>query len=132
MRCIGMNETWNTFSPDPKASEQFMKALVVTVRGKTEVYSFPRMENLSFTERYRQERYRKFVESVLCPDCAGLWPDIERAVARREGTPMDPPDKVILVKFESPIDPKRGLLGEDSHAKPTALSEIFIEPKDLQ
>jgi hypothetical protein len=132
MRCIGMTEAWDMFAPNPKSSEQFLEAIVITQGGQTEVYKFPRMEDLSYRERYRKERYRKFAESVLCDECSGLWPDIARAAARRTANPNDPPEKVILVKFESPIDPKTGASGDDAASKPTILSEFHIEPKDLR
>jgi hypothetical protein len=132
MRCVGLNQMWDTFAPNPKSEEQYLKALVVTLKGNTEVYSFPRMEELSFFERYRKERYRKFAESILCDDCSGLWPDIEKEIARRVKNPTDPPDRVILIKFASPIDPKTGAIGDDAHAKPTVLAEQSIEPEDLQ
>jgi hypothetical protein len=132
MRCIGMTETWDMFAPNPKSEEQFLKAIVVTKSGQTEIYSFPRMEDLPLGERYGKERYRKFSESVLCNDCAALWPDIEKGIARREAIPNDPPDKVILVKFASPIDPKTGSLGSEAAAKPTVLTELFVRPEDLR
>ena len=132
VRCIGLNETWNTFAPNPKSAEQYLKAVVITVHDETKVYSFPRMENLSYFERYRKERYRKFAESVLCKDCSGLWPDLEREVARRMANPNDLPDRIILIKFESPIDPKTGAIGDEAHAKPTILAEQTIEPEDLR
>lgn len=134
MRCIGMTETWDMFAPNPKSEEQFLKAIVTTAGGRTEIYSFPRMEDLPPSQRYGKERYRKFSESILCSDCAALWPDIEKGIARREfaANPFDPPDKVILVKFASPIDPKTGLLGSEASAKPTVLTELFVRPEDLQ
>jgi hypothetical protein len=132
MRCVGLNEMWNTFAPNPKSAEQFLRAVVVTVNGNTEVYSFPRMENLSFFQRYRKERYRKFTESVLCNDCSGLWPDIEKEVARRAMNPTDPPDRIILIDFESPIDPKTGAIGDDANGRPKVLTELSIKPEDLQ
>jgi hypothetical protein len=52
MCCVGLNEMWNTFAPNPKSAEQYLKAVVVTLHGDTEVYSFPRMEELSFFEMF--------------------------------------------------------------------------------
>ena len=130
--CIGLNEAWDTFAPNPKSSEQYVKAIVLTAGGDTRVYSFPRMEELSTLERYREERYRKFVESIVCKDCSGLWPDIEKAVARRKENSADSPAKVILVDFESSIDPLSGAIGDDAHAKPTVLSEQWIEPAEVR
>ena len=119
-------------APDPKSTDQFLKAIVFRASGQTEIYSFPRMEELTLWERYRKERYRKFTESLICDECSGLWPDIEKAVARREFKPTDPPVKVVLIKFESPIDPKAASVGDDAAAKPTVLSELFIQPEDLR
>jgi hypothetical protein len=130
-RCVGLTEMWDTFAPDPKSAEQYLKAAVVSVSGITRIYSFPRMEELSFAERYRKERYRKFVESVLCQDCAGLWPDVAREVARRVAEPEYPPDRVILIEFKSSIDPRTGALGDESHTKPSILAEQFIEQEDI-
>ncbi|MGI4757947.1 MAG: hypothetical protein ACRYGF_13990 [Janthinobacterium lividum] len=132
MRCLGMSDTWDTFAPNPKSSEQFLQAIVITKSGKYELYQFPRMERLSLRERYAKERYRKFVESVLCNECSGLWPDVEKAVARQRFDPTDPPVRVVLVKFESPIHPGTGSLGEDSAARPTVLSQLVVGPEDLQ
>ena len=132
MRCIGMTDTWDTFAPNPKSAEQFLKAIVITKSGEYKLYSFPRMEDLSLTERYSKERYRKFVESILCSECAGLWPDVDKAVARQLSNPIDPPVKVILIKFESAIDPTTGSLGDDAYAKPTILSQIVIKAEELR
>lgn len=130
--CIGLTESWDMFAPDPKSTDQFLKAIVFRASGQTDIYSFPRMEELTLWERYRKERYRKFTESLLCNECSGLWPDVEKAVARRENKPADPPVKVVLIKFESPIDPKAGAVGDDAAAKSTVLSELFIQPEDLR
>src|SRR5580692_1192193 len=111
--CIGLTESWDMFAPDPKSTDQFLKAIVFRASGQTDIYSFPRMEELTLWERYRKERYRKFTESLLCNECSGLWPDVEKAVARRENKPADPPVKVVLIKFESPIDTKAGAVGDD-------------------
>lgn len=127
-----MNETWDTFAPRPKAAEQYLKAVVQMESGDTKIYSFPRMEDLSWGARYQKERYRKFIESVLCRECSGLWPDIERSVAAREFDPVDPPDKVILIEFKSVIDPSTGAIGSEAAAKPTVLSELYVEPGDLR
>lgn len=133
VRCVGLNEMYDTFAPNPKSGEQFLKAIVFARSGNTEVYSFPRMEDLSPWERYSQERYRKFTESVMCKDCSGLWPDIEKEAARRVPmSPSDPPGRVILVRFDSPIDPVRDLVGDDADAKPTIVSQQTIGPEDLR
>jgi hypothetical protein len=132
MRFIGLSDRWDTFAPNPKSAEQFIKAVVITESGQYSLYSFPRMEDLSFTGRYCKERYRKFAESLLCGECSGLWPDVERAIARQRFDPKDPPARVILIKFESPINPKTDSIGDDTAAKPTVLAQMEIKPEDLK
>jgi hypothetical protein len=127
--CIGLNEIWDTFAPYPKSAELYLKAVVTTADGKTQTYRFPRMDELSFFERYRKERYRKFEESVLCGDCSGLWPDIEKEAARRVLSSTGIPYKVVLVEAASSIDPKTGASVDESHAKPTVLSEQSVDPE---
>jgi hypothetical protein len=131
MRCVGMTDTWDTFAPNPKSAEQYLKAIVITESGEYKLFSFPRMEELPLKDRYRKERYRKFSESILCSECSGLWPDVERAVARRLSDPKDPPVRVILIKYESLIDPKTLSVGDDASAKPTVLSQYLIASEDL-
>jgi hypothetical protein len=45
---------------------------------------------------------------------------------------MDPAEKVVLIEFESPIDPETGLTGSESASKPTVLNELFLESEDLR
>ena len=40
--------------------------------------------------------------------------------------------KVVLIEFESPIDPETGLTGSESASKPTVLNELFLESEDLR
>ncbi|ADW68815.1 hypothetical protein [Granulicella tundricola] len=132
MRCVGLTDTWDMFAPNPKSMEQYLRAVVVTRSGQYKLYSFPRMEEFSLSQRYSKERYRKFSESVLCADCSGLWPDIAKAVARRYLNPADPPQSVLLVKYESPIDPQTGTTGADAAAKSVVLAQLPIKPEDLK
>jgi hypothetical protein len=132
MRAIGMTEVWDMFAPHPKEVNQFVRAIVITRSGEYKLYSFPRIEELSFLQRYQKERYRKFTESALCAECSGLWPDVERAVARRFADPVDPPDRILLVRFDSRIDPATGATGDDSAAKPTVVSQYTVRPEDLK
>ena len=40
------------------------------------------MEELSFRERYRKERYRKFEEVLQDQQNEALWPDVATHIAR--------------------------------------------------
>ena len=65
MLWTGLFQSWDTFAPDPLAVNSYVKAVVVTRDRRIHVWAFPRMEELSFSERYRKERYRKFAEVML-------------------------------------------------------------------
>jgi hypothetical protein len=129
---VGLNQSWDMFAPNPKSVDQYMKAVVITDAPKMRVYAFPRMEDLTVWQKYRQERYRKFTESILPDKYSGLWPDVAKRVAYIYANPNDPPDKVMLVKFESAIDPQKTKTADDANAKPTLFFEQYIQPGDLQ
>lgn len=128
----GLDQSWDTFGPNPKAVDQYLKAVVITETPHILVFAFPRMEELSIWQKYRKERYRKFIESILPDKYSGLWPDIAKQAARQFDNPQDRPTKVLLVKFESKIDPRLGLVGAEASAKPALFFEQYIEPEDLK
>jgi hypothetical protein len=132
MRSLGLTEMWDTFAPVPQTANQFLKAVVIVPGAGVRTYSFPRMEELSLWARYREERYRKFTDSILCAQCSGLWPDVAREVVRRTFGATNQPARVLLIEYQSPIDPKAGLLGDDEHAKANVLTEQVVEPEDLR
>jgi len=86
------------------------------------VWAFPRMEELSFGERYRKERYRKFLDVLPQPQNAPLWPDVAKHVARQFNSQTDPPDKVLLIEFQSDIHP-----GADGTQEPTPRPNVFYD-----
>src|ERR1700728_2803600 len=93
----GLFQSWDMFSPLPKATNAYMEALVLYKDGSTTMWSFPRMEQLSLTDRYSKERYRKFVETVLVESSSPLWPDVARYVARMPEIRENGPQKIMLV-----------------------------------
>lgn len=99
----GLFQSWDMFSPSPKTINSFVDAVIVYQDGSSKVWSFPRMEQLSLTDRYLKERYRKFVEVVKEDTMAPLWPDVARFLARRNNAPGDPVKTVQLVRHWSDI-----------------------------
>jgi hypothetical protein len=99
----GLFQSWDMFSPQPKATNSYMEALVLYKNGSTKIWSFPRMEQLTLTGKYSKERYRKFVETILDNKNAALWPDVARYVARLPEIRADQPQKVMLVAKWSDI-----------------------------
>lgn len=95
------------------------------------------MDQLGFGERYRKERYRKFAENLLQDGTSLLLADVVKHVARLYNDPADPPEKVILLKYETAIRPPgNGNLwsggGNEPAPSPTVLYEDYIDPADLR
>jgi hypothetical protein len=45
----GLFQSWDMFSPQPKATNSYLEALVLYKDGSTKIWSFPRMEQLTLT-----------------------------------------------------------------------------------
>jgi hypothetical protein len=127
----GLFQTWDMFAPDPKSINSYIKAVVITENRHIKVWTFPRMEELSFPERYRKERYRKFEEVLQGQQSEALWPDVATHIARLLKSPGDLPDKVLLIQFRADIkleaDESAG-----SAPQPNVLYEGYVDPGDLK
>src|ERR1700731_1337925 len=53
----GLFQSWDMFSPLPKSANAYMEALVLYKDGSTTIWGFPRMEQLTLTQKYSKERY---------------------------------------------------------------------------
>jgi len=130
MAWSGLFQRWDMFASDPTAFNSYVKAVVMTRDHHVHVWSFPRMEELSFNERYGKERYRKFIEVLPQPQNALLWADVARHLARSQNSQSDPPEKILLIQFQSRIRP-----GTDESQEPAPSPSIFyddyVQPGDL-
>src|SRR6201994_2085903 len=122
MRWSGLYQSWDMFGPDPVKVNTYVKAVVISRDRHMQVWSFPKMEDLGLGERFRKERYRKFLEVLPQPQFAPLWPDVASHLARILNNSADPPDKVLLIEFQSDIHPE----GHDS-PEPAAQPNVFYE-----
>jgi len=93
----GLFQSWDMFSPSPKAVNAYLEATIIYKNGATGFWAFPRMELLTYTERYYRERYRKFEETLLDSKYPALRPDVARRIARLNSNPSDPPQTVMLL-----------------------------------
>ncbi len=80
----GLFQSWDMFSPIPKSANTYIEATIVFKDGSRTTWTFPRMEQLSLTERYFKERYRKFAETLPLDQNDALLPDVARRIARLE------------------------------------------------
>lgn len=130
MLWTGLYQSWDMFAPNPKSKVEYIKAVVITKNRHMPVFGLPRMEELSYSARYQKERYRKFVENVLLDKNAAVWPDMIRHIARiYSNTPSDLPDKVILIRFDSEIQPGQNAIPEP---KPSIFYDDAVQDGDLQ
>lgn len=128
----GLFQTWDTFAPAPKSTNGYIEGIVIYKNGHTRNWQFPRMEQLSLTERYYKERYRKFVENLQEDGSAPLWPDAARRIARLNNDVSNPPEIVILVRHWSNIVPHND---NDYHPEPWRAQifyEYTVKPEDLK
>jgi hypothetical protein len=123
MRWSGLFQSWDMFAPEPQRLNSYLKAVVITQDHHLKVWEFPRMEELSYWQRFRQERYRKFAEVLPQPQFAPVWPDVAAHVAGFFVNPADPPDKVVLIQFQSEIPPPGG---QELPAKPNVFYDDFL------
>src|SRR6201994_3538917 len=87
MRWSGLFQSWDMFGPDPVKVNAYVKAVVISRDRRMQVWSFPKMEDLGFGERFRKERYRKFLEVLPQPQYALLCPDVAAHLARSLNNP---------------------------------------------
>jgi hypothetical protein len=130
MLWTGLFQTWDMFAPNPPPTNTYVKAVVITDH-HIRVWAFPQMDQLSLGRRYQKERYRKFVENMLLEQNAALLPDVVRHIARFYNDPSDPPQKVMLIKFQSDITPGTGDRTEPK-PKPSDFYDEYLGPEDLK
>jgi hypothetical protein len=127
----GLFQTWDMFAPNPEAVNSYIKTVVISRDRHMHVWSFPRMEELGFIERYRKERYRKFSDVLPQPQNAPLWPDVAAHAATQFNSQSDPPEKVLLIQFESDIRPATDG-APDPAPRPSVFYDDYLQPGALQ
>jgi hypothetical protein len=105
-RWSGLFQSWNMFSPVPKSANTYVEATVIKQDGSRATWTFPRMEQLSLTQRVFKERYRKFAEDLARDQNDALLPDVACHIARLNSAPSNPAKTVILVQKWSFIVPR--------------------------
>ncbi|HEY0701708.1 MAG TPA: hypothetical protein VGD60_02975 [Candidatus Acidoferrales bacterium] len=128
----GLFQAWNMFSPVPKGTNTYLQAVIIYKNGETQMWDFPRMELLSLTQKYSQERHRKFVEILLDEDNAALRPDVARYVARMPGIREKDPQQILLMVKWSNIIPN----GDGTFTRTPLDQDVFfrydVQPEDLR
>ncbi len=99
MTATGFMQSWYMFTPNPIHIDVTVEARITYADGKVRSWSFPRMVDMGYVERYRRERFRKFIEVAHQDRYRFLWPTLARYAARRNNTdPRNPPKSVELIR----------------------------------
>ncbi len=128
----GLFQSWDMFAPSPWGSNSYVEATVIYKDGSRKTWSFPRMEQLSLTDRYFKERYRKFSESLQNDANDTVWPDVARHIARLNSTPSNPAKTIILIRRWSSIVPSADGSYQSEPWDRHVLLGYGVRPEDLQ
>lgn len=94
----GIGQSWSVFSPDVREANYHETALISFKDGLLKLYEFPRMQKLSYWERFRDEKYRKlFFDCMPWPDHQQFLPDFSKYVADANANIHNPPQMVSLI-----------------------------------
>ena len=128
----GLFQSWDTFSPAPKAVNSYVEAIVLYEDGTTRTWAFPRMEQLRLADRYFKERYRKFVENLKEDANAPLWPDAARYIARLNNNGPSAERMVLLVRYWSAIVPQNNNADAAAQWSEHVFYGYNVQPEDLR
>jgi len=80
---LGLYQTWNLFSPDVRATNFYVSALVEYEDGGLKMVEFPRMNLLGYGERLQKQKMRKlFVDCWASPEMKPFREEEAKYVAR--------------------------------------------------
>ena len=125
----GLFQAWDMFAPQPKNANTWVEAIVLYADGNTGVWKFPRMEQLSLSERYIKERYRKYTDNLKEDPFAALWPDAARKIARLNNTGPSPVRMVLLVRHWASIIPGSEVASPENQ---NVFFSYQVRPEDLK
>lgn len=94
------DQNWSMFAPNPASQDVYLTANIVYQNGANTVYTFPRMRDLNYLQRYQQERFRKMIEWAHQDNYHMMWPYLARfaALANNSRPHSNPVVHVELVR----------------------------------
>ena len=94
----GTWQYWDMFAPNPANTDFWWDAVVTYKNGDQKVAVYPRMKDLSISEKYIKERYRKYLERMN-NDSTDSWKRptfAQRMALLAYKDPENPPVRVVL------------------------------------
>jgi hypothetical protein len=80
----GLEQNWKLFSPEIREINFHPEAILTFANGDRMIVEMPRMNRLSYGERFRLEKFRKWsIDSLPWPDYKEFWPDFARYIGRK-------------------------------------------------
>jgi len=130
----GLFQSWDMFAPIPKGTNTYIEATLIYRDGSRKIWTYPRVEQMSLTERIFKERYRKFAEHLQRDELDELLPDAARHIARLNSSSDNPVKTVILVQKVSFIVPYPHGHGAyvPGPLQPHILLGYGVQPEDLK
>ena len=101
----GLFQSWDMFAPSPKSANTYLEAQILYKDGTREVLTLPRMEQLSLSDKFFKERYRKFTDNLVDERYDLMLPDVARHIARSKSRQGNPVKLVVIVYNYSLIAP---------------------------
>lgn len=95
---LGLWQNWRMFAPQPRSEDVYVTATTTLADGRSIEWNLSGMWKMSFFERYRKERWRKFFNDYIRNDnYKNDWPAVSRWVIRSVAvSETSPPVKVEL------------------------------------
>jgi hypothetical protein len=99
-----LEQSWNLFAPNPHQDNLHPTAIITFEDGTKTIWELPRMNKLSLSSRFRDEKWRKWSMESL-PNNKEFWPDVARYIGRRFYTAENKPVSVSLNMWSANIPP---------------------------
>lgn len=136
------HQDWAMFAPNPLQTNRYVAATVTLRDGRKVPYSFPRLCELGIVEGWVEKRYRKYQHRIAEEPVQAYRIDLARYIARRLHDPANPPVRVEIFDYQSPIPrhdrPKSeewtdytSLLRNPARFTPVPLLDYQVRPEDL-
>jgi len=133
MSLTGNWQCWSMFSPDPSSVNTYLTAKIYYKDNSVRNYIFPRISKLGAISKYRQERWRKFLENTADDSHSAYFPYLARyaAIVNNYSPKVNPVVSVDLIRYDqyipAPGNPITGytskrILREFVNAMPSRMS----------
>lgn len=96
--CTGVWQSWDMFAPEPSSLDIYLDAEVTYQDGTKRIVPYPRMYDLSLSQKYLKERFRKYVERVNEDKYSWKWIQLGRYMAQVAYTDKNNPPMVVVMR----------------------------------